>query len=233
VIAVSTYVRDFRVDTWGMDPFRVGRVEHGVDPPVLSPGALRPGTLPEFDGPFLFTAGSLRPARGLEDAIRALPVLRARGLRATLVVAGSAATSRDYEQRMRRLAGDCGVMDLVVWAGDLSAGEMSWCYQNCCGLVMTSRAEACPNVLLEAMAHACLCVSVRRRPMTDLLGPAGLYYTLGDSADLADRLVTALTMDRAALARRRESTSARVAERSWRRAATETVDQLELALRGR
>ena len=230
LIAVSEYVRDFLVDRWGVDASKVGVVEHGVDCPVAVSEAPRPRALTaDVAPPFLFTAGSVRPARGLEDAIRALAILRDRGLSPTLVVAGSAAGSNGYEDRMRRLAADCGVEPLVTWTGQLAAGELSWCYHHCSCLLMTSRAEACPNVLLEAMAHGSVCVSVRRRPMTDLLGEAGTYYTLGEPAELADRIAGALALDASARERLSSSTLARVADRGWARAATQTVDQLELA----
>ncbi len=234
IIAVSSHVRDFLVHRWGVDPSKVGVVEHGVEPPLPKPHVPRPRVLPAgFTGPFVFTAGSLRPARGLEDALRALPSLHQRGLSATLVVAGSSVGSTAYESRMRALARQWGVEQAVVWAGQLSAGEMSWCYHHCACFVMTSRAEACPNVLLEAMAHGCVCVSVRERPMTDILGEAGLYYPRGEPAGLADQLAVALCADPSARERHRESTLARVAGRDWRRTATETVDQLELATHNR
>ncbi len=105
---------------------------------------------------------------------------------------------------------------------------MSWCYHHCSCFVTTSRAEACPNVLLEAMAHGCLCVSVDHRPMTDMLAEAGLYYTLGQPTDLARQLAAALVADASTRHRLRASTSERAIRWDWRRTAAETVDQLEL-----
>jgi glycosyltransferase involved in cell wall biosynthesis len=108
IIAVSAYVRDFLAGRWAVESSKIGVVEHGVDPPLAE--APRPRALgADVAAPFLFTAGSLRPARGLEDAIRALGTLRERGLSPTLVVAGSSAGSNGYENRMRQLAADCGV----------------------------------------------------------------------------------------------------------------------------
>ena len=232
IIAVSRYVRDFLVDRWGIDASKIGVVEHGVDRPVAKSEASRPRALSaDVEVPFVFTAGSVRPARGLEDAIRALRTLRDRGVSRTLVVAGSSAGSKGYEKRMRRLAADCGVEPFVTWTGQLSTGEMSWCYHHCSCFLMTSRAEACPNVLLEAMAHGSVCVSVRRRPMTDMLGEAGMYYALGEPADLADRIAGAFALAASARERLSSSTLARVADRGWDRTAARTVDQLELATR--
>lgn len=229
VIAVSSHVRDFIVERWGVDGSKVGVVEHGVEAPLPKAETFRPAALPaDVAAGFLFTAGSLRPARGLEDAIRALPELGG-GLALPLVVAGSSGQVRNaYESRMRRLAGDCGVERRVAWVGQLSAEEMSWCYHHCSCFLMTSRAEACPNVLLEAMAHGCLCVSVRQRPMTDMLGDVARYYTARQPRDLADQLAAAVAVDAPTRDRIRQSTSGRAARWDWSRTAAETVAQLEL-----
>lgn len=232
IIAVSAHVRDFLVDRWGIDGSKIGVVEHGVDPPSLEAEAARPGALTIHPGAgFLFTAGSLRPARGLEDAIRALRALADRGLSLTLVVAGSSVPPGGaYENRMRRLAAESGVARQVAWVGQLSEEEMSWCYRHCTAFVMTSRAEACPNTLLEAMVHGCLCVSVRQRPMTDMLGTQALYYTLGQPSDLAHQLA-AVVLDPSAAQQLRQSTLRCAARWDWSRTAAETVAQLELVTR--
>jgi glycosyltransferase involved in cell wall biosynthesis len=235
IIAVSDHVRDFLVEHWSIDPSKVGVVEHGVDPPIPKFEARRPPALTDDVGSgFAFTAGSLRPARGLEDAIRALRLLADRGLSVPLVVAGSSGRGRSaYENRMRRLAVDCGVERQVVWVGQLSAAQMSWCYHHCSCFVMTSRAEACPNVLLEAMSHGCVCISVRQPPMTHMLSDAGVYYTLGQASDLAHQLAAALVLDASPRHRLRQSMSARATRWDWHRTAAETVAQLELVIRGR
>ena len=232
VIAVSGHVRDFIVDRWGIDGSTVGVVEHGVDAPIPRSETSPPSALKgDLSTGFVFTAGSVRPARGLEDAIRALPVLRDRGVVLPLVIAGSAGSSgRAYEARMRRLAAAHRVQDQVHWVGQLAAPQLSWCYHHCSVFVMTSRAEACPNVLLEAMAHGCLCVSARLRPMTDMLGEGAFYYALQRGEDLAGQLASALAAEPSIQQRLRATTAARAARWDWTRTATETVDQLELVL---
>ena len=230
IIAVSSHVRDFLVNRWGIADSKIGVVEHGVDRPPPEEETSRPAALrDDLSTGFLFTAGSLRPARGLEDAIRALAALTGRGLSLRLVVAGSSSPGgRAYENGMRKLAADCGVDRQVDWIGQLSAREMSWCYRHCTCFVVTSRAEACPNVLLEAMAHGCLCVSVRRPPMTDFLGDTGLYYGVGQPSELAHQLSAGVLADASAPHGLREATVARVARWNWNRTASETVRQLEL-----
>jgi len=224
-------VRDFLVDRWRITDSKVGVVGHGVDLPPPQDEKSRPGALRgDVSAGFIFTAGSLRPARGLEDAIRALKALSDRGCPLTLVVAGASVSGGGgYETRMRRLAADCGVDDQLLWIGQASTEEMSWCYHHCTCFLMTSRAEACPNVLLEAMAHGCLIVTVDRPPMTDMLGEPGLYYPLGNPPALADQLAAGVLLDASDRHRRQRSTSSRAARWTWSRTASETVAQLELA----
>jgi hypothetical protein len=125
VIAVSKHVRDFVTGRWGIPSDRVGLVYHGTDAPGRITPALPGG--PSWPSRFLFTAGSIRPARGLEDAIRAMPLLRSRGEQASLVIAGRAdASSRPYERRMRSLVERLGMHDAVIWAGHLNEQQMVW-----------------------------------------------------------------------------------------------------------
>src|SRR5205085_10635944 len=73
VIAVSDFVRWFVTGRWGLPASRVGRVYHGVTPPDPA-SEMVPPSLRSVNR-FVFTAGSIRPARGLEDLIRATPAL--------------------------------------------------------------------------------------------------------------------------------------------------------------
>ena len=90
VIAVSNYVRDFLIHTWHVPAERLGVVYHGVDSPRQGAFMPTPANLGGLGPqPFLFTAGSIRPARGLEDLVDALGTLAtAQGFRPPLVVAG-------------------------------------------------------------------------------------------------------------------------------------------------
>ncbi|MEO7998965.1 MAG: glycosyltransferase, partial [Gemmatimonadaceae bacterium] len=83
VIAVSSFVRNYLVDKWLVDPRRLGVVYHGVDAAdeVPLPEILRPLA----NTPYVFVAGSLLPYRGVEDAVAALAHLDAA---IKLVVAG-------------------------------------------------------------------------------------------------------------------------------------------------
>ncbi len=227
VIAVSNHVKDFLTTRWGVPGERIGVVYHGVGDAGDGLGDKLPAVLSGGPpGEFLFTAGSIRPARGLEDALGALPELQRRfpGLR--LFVGGVATPdAARYEVRMRGLVRVLGIERSVVWLGALGAGEMAWCFRNCRAFLMTSRAEACPNTLLEAMSHGCGIISTDCPPMPEFAGEGALYYSRESAAQLAARVGEELTDETSSGRRRR--TAREIARRfTWDKTAAETIAQL-------
>lgn len=228
VIAVSEHVASFVRDRWRVPAERIGVVYHGVTPPVAAAGE-RPAALAAIAGqPFLFTAGSLRAARGIEDALDAMPrILRGRpDLR--LVVAGQwdPGTTR-YRRRIEALVRRHQLHHALVWAGQLTPPQMAWCFDEADAFVITTRAEACPNTALEALSHGCRVVSTSTAPMPEFLGDAALYYPPRDGASLAGRLMSLSAGGDGAALRRRAR--ARAADFRWEVTADATIVELERA----
>jgi glycosyltransferase involved in cell wall biosynthesis len=92
---------------------------------------------------------------------------------------------------------------------------------------MTSRVEACPNTLLEAMSHGCFCISTTSAPMPEFLGEAALYYSPGSGVALAGQLSQLSTLSTGDIARFRDGARARAQEFTWERTAERTVSVLE------
>lgn len=234
VIAVSNYVRDFLIRAWHIPAERLGVVYHGADSLGEVTLMSTPANLTGIDGqPFLFTAGSIRPARGLEDLVDALGALAtAQGLRPPLVVAGELnSAALPYHQQIMARAERRGVAGQIYWVGQLTPEEMSWCYTHCQTLVMTSRVEACPNVALEALSHGCLSVAAANPPLPEFFADAAYYYTQGDGGSLATVLMKAREIpadERQAL---RILTQKRARQFTWEKAATGTLREIKLALR--
>src|SRR5262249_41709890 len=152
------------------------------------------------------------------------------GLSPTLVIAGEPdAGTAFYKRQMGRLARQCGVDGAVIWAGQLNSRGMSWCFYHCAAFVMTSRAEACPNIVLEAMSHGCINVSTRQAPMPEFFADAAFYYRPWDASDLAQQLGWALTLSTGAKEACRAAARHRAAQFDWRATARATVSHLELA----
>jgi glycosyltransferase involved in cell wall biosynthesis len=227
VIAVSDYVREFLHERWRVPDDRIGVVRHGVDAPAPPSSWRQPARLSDPHGPFLFTAGSIRPARGLRTAIAAFADVASRHPQLRLLIAGdptpdSAAHVRRLHQQSERL----GVAPRIEWLGGLGTDEMSWCYGHAIAFLMASRAEACPNIALEALSHGCVVVSTPRPPMPEFFGDAAVYADrIDDAMSLAGAMDVVLRAPEQH-ARLQELARQRASRYTWEAAAKLTIDEL-------
>lgn len=227
VIAVSRHVRDFLVKRWRVPESRLGVIYHGIDPLSAVETQPPPSVAAMQNLRFVFTAGSIRPARGVEDAIIALADVPSD---VHLVIGGKADRGAErYRVRMDQLANERGVASRVVWAGQLDAAGMAWCFRNAAAFVMTSRAEACPNTVLEAMVAGCLSVSTDHQPMPEFYGDTAIYYHERDGHDLGRKLATALAGGPELRQRMGQLAAARARQFTWEATAAATVDELRRA----
>jgi glycosyltransferase involved in cell wall biosynthesis len=228
VIAVSDFVSDFLESRWKIPESKIGVVYHGVSPDA-GRIALRPPmlTLDEDKFPFLFTAGSIRPARGVEDAIAALAILKENGSRLRLVIAGGATKRHTYQNAMQELATKLGVDREVYWTGTLGPEAMAWCFRRCAAFLMTSRVEACPNTALEALSAGALTISVRNPPMPEFFKSAALYYDAGSAEQLVAATKQAFALTRGEQEKLQNEALNRAAFFTWETTAEHTVSQLE------
>ena len=218
VIAVSAFVREFLVKQWRLPADRIGVVYHGVDPV----DSIRAGNARS-----LFTAGSIRPARGLEDVIDALVHLPED---VRLRIGGQVdAGAEHYAARLHARAQRLGVQARVTFAGHLDAAQMVHELNACGVFVMTSRAEACPNTALEAMSAGATIVSVDHEPMPEFFGDAALYYRAGQAPALAERIMDVLA-GRVSPGELTARARTRASEFTWSGAADRTIRELEFAL---
>lgn len=108
--------------------------------------------------------GELRPAKGVDTLIDAVALLHRHGLRLTLLIVGSGPSARELEQQ----AQDRGIGDWVGFAPPqpiravLSRGRV---------MVIPSRAESLPYVILEAAAAAQPLVATRVGGIPEIFGP--------------------------------------------------------------
>lgn len=231
IIAISRFVHDFLVNKWKIPQERIGLVYHGID---ISENKVleRPDIMPKgWDGRFLFTAGSIRPARGLEDALSALKHLPDKSLISGLVIAGETAPDMmRYQNQLKDWIQKNNLSSRVCWAGSLNEKEMSWCYKNCSVFIMTSRVEACPNIVLEAMANGCICVSTNVPPMPEFFKDLAFYYSPGDGNALSRVILQALGIKSDRRIELSEMGRKRSAEFSWDICAEKTVAELKKAV---
>src|SRR5204863_2438834 len=111
--------------------------------------------------------------------------------------------------------GSLGVQDRIHWLGRLSKEEMTWCYSECEVFVTTSRAEACPNIVLEAMSQGCCVVSTDQPPMPEFLREGAHFYQRLNFSDLASKLVLTLSQSKEERKALGQLARVRAAEFTW------------------
>lgn len=230
VIAVSDYVKNYLVEKWNIKEHQIGVVYHGIDSdPDQSGNSERTVALIE-SFPFLFTAGSIRPARGLEDIIRALAILNTEQP-VQLVVGGKVDPGMEsYFIKLKKMATNLGIAEHIHWLGKLNDSEMAWCYSHCDAFIMTSRVEACPNIALEAMSYGCVGIASENPPLPEFFGASALYYPPKDSTTLAKQIEVVISMgqdEREKMSSTAKDTASRF---SWEICAQKTVGELQKGL---
>jgi glycosyltransferase involved in cell wall biosynthesis len=195
-IAVSAFVKDYLISELHIPANKVSQIYHGIDHQPNA-GCRRPPTIPiGWDDNFLFTCGSIRPARGLEDVIEALGELRAQKPELNLVIAGQTVQGmRRYRQHLEKIIASTGLAESVCWAGHLSDSEVNWCFDNCRTFVMSSRIEACPNIALEAMAHGAVSIAADNPPLPEFFSECAVYYEAGNARSLAEGIINRMALN--------------------------------------
>ena len=233
VIAVSEFVKDFLVKKWDIPADKIGIVYHGVeDLNQKKNNVLRPPSIPErLEGQFLFTAGSIRPARGLEDVLYALNLLSAKSSNISgLVIAGeTTSVMMKYRKKLKDWIKTHNLSSKVCWADNLNEREMAWCYQNCFAFVMTSRVESFGMIAGEAMTHGCICIAADNPCLPEIFRNAAIFYKPYSGEDLANKIMKALSWDSQKRALASETARQRASEFSWDVCAEKIVAELAKA----
>lgn len=231
VIAISDFVRQFLLKQGGISAEKINSIYFGAPSPAVP---LRPPSLPSDWTDFIFTAGSIEPYRGLEDIIKGAVHFRHRGRPLKIILAGVSRESlRSYERNLKAMAEKAGISRDLFWASLLSSEEMTWCYRHCRAFVMTSRIEASPTTVLEAMACGAVCIAADNPPLPEFFGQSALYYRPGDGEMLAAKIAEVCAWSTAQ--RTQFSTVAHERSRafSWGIAAGKTVNLFERLSRRR
>ena len=230
IIAVSHFVREFIEKKWKIDPEKIAVAYHGIGLPENENDHCPNSIPPSWEGEFLFTAGSIRPARGLEDVIHTLTYLPEISHVRGLAIAGEAPSHmKAYKKKLRLLIEKNNLSSRVCWTGKLDDAEMRWCYQHCKIFVMTSRVEACPNIALEAMANGSIIISTKNPPMPEFFADTAIYYPEGDAKVLAEKIQNIFDWDKATLNEMSKNAKNRIIELSWDACVEKTLAELKKA----
>lgn len=194
IIALSGFVQNFLIEQWQVPKEKTTLIYYGTDD-LVNEDIIRPRAIPSEWNEFLFTAGSIRPARGLEDIFRAMADLLVKGISLNLVIAGSTSPGMErYEQSLEALIQTYNLSENVCWGGSLSEKEMRWCYEKCRLFIMSSRVESFGMVAAEALAHGCFSISADSPCLPEIFGDAALYYRSRQGGELADKIQKGLSV---------------------------------------
>lgn len=141
----------------------------------------------------LIHVGRLSPGKRQEDAIRALALLKKKGLDAHLILVGS--EQPDYGAFLRKLARELGIEEMVEFIA-FTEDPFSLVAASDVAL-MCSRGEGFGRVTIEAMKLGKPVIGARSGGTAELIqdGWNGMLYRLADAEDLAAK-IEALYHDR-------------------------------------
>jgi glycosyltransferase involved in cell wall biosynthesis len=148
IVAVSCDLRDQMVRL-GAAPHRIRVIYNGLEGSLFRPGckqeARRTIGLTGARSQLLFV-GNLVPVKGIDVLLRACAVLRSGGQNVQLNIVGEGLLKPNLIEQARSL----GIEDDVRWHGSIAQAELPNWYRAADMLVLPSRSEGVPNVLLEA-----------------------------------------------------------------------------------
>lgn len=170
-------------------------------------------------GCYLLMVGTSEPGKRAVDGIRALQLLRARGVDVSLVLAGNAGR---LDRALYREAARLGVVDHVCFAGYVSDDELRALYTGAAALLFLSLYEGFGLPPLEAMACGAPVIATERPAMDDVLKGAVRFVPARDPqavADAVELLVREPSLREELAGRGRDHAG----QFSWEAAAAETV----------
>jgi colanic acid/amylovoran biosynthesis glycosyltransferase len=169
----------------GIDPRKIVVHRLGVAMPgasLIARTARDPATL------VLFSVGRLHPVKDHAFLIRACRELRAGGIALICLIAGEG----PERPRLERMIRELDLQASVKLLGHLPRQKLDAYYAACDLVVLTSRSEGIPLVLMEAMAHSkpVLAPAITGIPELVQDGRTGFLYQAGSLADFVAQIKT-------------------------------------------
>lgn len=195
VLAVGAPLRE-RVIGLGVPADRVAVFERGVDRSQFGPGdpaeARKALGLP-LDRQLVLWVGRMVPVKGLDVLMEAWPQIAAARDRPVLLLVGDGEERATLAARARDLGAD------IRFVGTVAHAALATWYRAADLMVLPSRSEGIPNVLLEGLACGTPFVASDVGGVAELVQPGSTAVPPGQAGPLADAVITAL--DRPAMQR--------------------------------
>jgi glycosyltransferase involved in cell wall biosynthesis len=176
----SAYGRDVFRSRIGEPASAVRVVHNGVADSEFAPIA------PEIDASDLVFIGELRALKGVDVLIEAIALLATAGQTVTATIVGDGPDASSF----RDLAASCGLSKQIRFVGALAAGTA---FSRGRVVVVPSRAESLPYIVLEAAAAGCPIIATDVGGIPEIFGPeAGRLISPGDPQPLAAAITAVL-----------------------------------------
>ena len=215
IIAISGAVYKYLTNNLNIVNNKISLIYHGINNPICEL-LNKPEQIPEsWRGKFLFTAGSIRPARGLEDLLNSIELIPESQVKGVIIAGDSTSSMIRYKEHLKKRIKMKRIESRVLWTGNLSENELHWCYSNCFAFVMTSRVESFGMIAGEAMASGCVCISANNSCLPEIFGNCALYYTPAHVSKLTDAIMKCVHMNKCESKKRSQWAKQRASIFSW------------------
>jgi glycosyltransferase involved in cell wall biosynthesis len=181
--------------------------------------ALAPGAQPSPDGPYLLSAGDLRPKKNLPLLIEAYRLLRRDGLAHRLLIAGA---DLGVGAELLRLAAG----EPIELLGFIDDERLDALMRGADALLVPSLYEGFGLSVLDAMERGCPVVLARAGALPETGGSAAVYFDPHDAGDIA-AAIARVVGNRRERERLADLGRSRAQEFSWEQAATSTLSVYE------
>ncbi|MGB8062799.1 MAG: glycosyltransferase family 4 protein [Candidatus Sulfotelmatobacter sp.] len=195
-LTISEYNRNYILRRYpGVDPRKVlvGRMGVDVGDEVHPPGLPQRSAGDSFN---ILTVGRLHAVKDQAFLVRACSELAARGVHFKCDIAGEG----PERKRLERLISSCGLSRQVRLLGYTAREETNALYYRADLMVITSRSEGIPLVLMEAMARGkiVLAPAITGIPELVVAGETGFLYQPGSMHDFVEQVLWIQSLSRKA-----------------------------------
>jgi glycosyltransferase involved in cell wall biosynthesis len=185
---ISEFNREYILRNYGMvPPSKILIRRLGVIRPIQGSNCLQAS-------PLIFSAGRLHPVKNYQFLIEGCAALRDEGREFHCLIAGDGPEKKALEKQIDALQ----LSNRVRLLGMVEHAELAQYYQRAAVIVLTSRSEGIPVVLMEAMALGKIVLAPSITGIPELVehGRTGFLYEPGSRSDFLANLRWILDGDR-------------------------------------
>ena len=197
IICISSAVRDNMRDH-GLDFPNIITIHNGLDPAMMqiktTPAALRARHGIAADAPVMVMVGNIKVWKGQDTVVRAMETVRRSFPEVRCVMVGDTAKEdEEFDRAVRQLVSELGLEKHVIFAG-FQANVADYLMMSDVMVHASVRPEPFGRVILEAMACRKPVIATRAGAILELVaeGETGLTFTPGDSAALAEAIISVI-----------------------------------------